>query len=451
MLPSGRNLILLLSLSTLRASAGEQEVEDSALLKEQNEQKLLELHARRAEILQQLTDVEEQLGVQQEDDEDAEAEDERVEEVIKQSEVPVVRMDTEGFRSPVITKEASCKAANVCGRFVRGNPCQCSPKCHHYGNCCPDYEAVCNGYMPRNKELLSPSPAPLYTFYMYRAQSDVAYPPLNANTASLGGVLWYLQNEVVNRCDSGRGRGEKGYRRFKISRILRYKVQTRATAPMHKQGMNFGSRVAFDFGKNTGAFYPWDDMKKNYEVYGYNVGCSKLGDNGATSPYPKCPSNEGRAEGFCPVQYPDAYWYSMPGPCPEQDIKHKSAKCQSDSPGGYCKGTPTGQGNCTWSFEDAGEVNIDDVVGITAKYGNHQNFCRKNCLEYVKYGRYKDKGRCVNFWDSRMDVKKNQERMDKIDAAFKKKYPDMPSEKDLPVPQCSFKKQQFYKTLKQSR
>merc|ERR1719343_833198 len=106
----------------------------------------------------------------------------------------------------------------------------------------------------------------------------------------------------------------------------------------------------------------------------------------------------------------------MPGPCPEQDIKHKSSHCQTASPGGYCKGTPTGQGNCTWTYEEAGEINIDDLVGITKKYGSHKNFCNKGCLEYEKYGRNKDKGRCIDWWDHRMDLKADQQRMDEVDA-----------------------------------
>eukprot|EP00929_Paragymnodinium_shiwhaense_P057150 TRINITY_DN285_c0_g2_i1.p1 TRINITY_DN285_c0_g2~~TRINITY_DN285_c0_g2_i1.p1 ORF type:complete len:494 (+),score=121.41 TRINITY_DN285_c0_g2_i1:90-1484(+) len=413
--------------------------------------RLAALHARKAEALAKLADVEEQLGEREGSDAAAADEGSVDEDDMSEDEVDEkpgsVRMDTEGLRAPHVTKEASCKAANVCGRFVKHNPCQCTSKCHKYGNCCPDFEQVCNGYRPQNPDLLSPSPAPLYTFYMYRAQSDVSYPPLNANMASLSGVLWYLQNEVVNRCDSGRGSGDFGYRRFKISRILRYKVQMRATAPLYKAGMNFGSRVAFDFGKNTGAFEPWNDMKYNYAEYGFNVGCSTLGST-ESSPYPKCPSKEGKSENFCPMKYPDAYWYSMPGQCPEQDIKHKSAYCQSKSPGGYCKGTPTGQGNCTWTYEDAGEINIDELVGIKQKYGTHYNFCKKGCLEYVKYGSHKDQGKCVDFWDHRMDEAKNKERMDKVDALFKQRYPEMASEKDFTIPKCDFHKKAFYHTMK---
>jgi hypothetical protein len=306
-----------------------------------------------------------------------------------------------------------------------------------------DLATTRSGYHPKDPSLMYSSAAPTYTFYVYRAQNDQSYPPLNANAAPLGGVLWYLQNEVVNRCDSGRGNGEFGFRRFKISRILRYKVTTKAPEPLFKKGMNFGTRVAFDSGKNTGSWEPWKDMNRNFDIYGYNVGCNVLGKG----PYPQCPSADGSREGFCPIEYPDPMWFSFPGPCPSQDIHSKSSKCREEQPGGYCKSTPTGQGNCTWTYEDAGEIDIDQLVGIKEKFGSHHDFCKKGCLEYVKYGWGKDKGRCLSWWDNRFDVSKNKLRMDQVDNAFKAKYPHLPTEKDLPLPPCDFKQRAFYQGL----
>eukprot|EP00972_Heterocapsa_arctica_P026218 3860168-Heterocapsa_arctica.AAC.1 len=43
----------------------------------------------------------------------------------------------------------------------------------------------------------APGEAPLFTFYAYRAQSDVVYEPTNVNMANLAGVMWYMQHEVV--------------------------------------------------------------------------------------------------------------------------------------------------------------------------------------------------------------------------------------------------------------
>jgi len=295
-------------------------------------------------------------------------------------------------------------------------------------------------YRPRDTSLLEPSSAPSFTFYVYRAQGNRDYPPLNANAGSLGGVLWYLQNEVVNRCDSERGDGEPGFRHFKIMRILRYKVATKAPQPLFNKGMNFGTRVAFDAGQNTGSWEPRKDRAKSYQVYGYHVGCNILG----AGPYPLCPSAQ---EGYCPIKYPDATWYSLPGPCPTQDLASKSRSCKGDQPGGFCEGAPTGQGNCTWSYEPAGEIDIDELVGIKEKFGSHQVFCSRGCIEYVKYGAMKDRGRCISWWDHRFDVEKNRWRMDQLDDAFKAKYPDAPSDRDMPPPPCDFDKEAFYHGL----
>eukprot|EP00928_Gymnodinium_smaydae_P051939 TRINITY_DN3563_c0_g7_i1.p1 TRINITY_DN3563_c0_g7~~TRINITY_DN3563_c0_g7_i1.p1 ORF type:complete len:430 (-),score=41.19 TRINITY_DN3563_c0_g7_i1:171-1373(-) len=307
----------------------------------------------------------------------------------------------------------------------------------------PDWLHVQSRYQPWDRRLTQPSSAPTYSFYVYRAQNTEEYPPLNANAASLGGVLWYLHNEVVNRCDSGRGNGEFGYRRFKITRIIRYKITMKTTEPLYRKGMNFGTRVAFDSGQNTGSWYPWKDKKRSYDVYGYHVGCNYLGKG----PYPLCPTKSG--ENYCPIAYDDAIWYSFPGPCPTEDIHHKHNQCRATQPGGWCKGRPTGTGDCTWTYEDAGEIDIDEVVGIKGRWPSHYEFCRKGCLEYVKYGGWntRDKGRCIDWWDGKFDRAKNRERMDKVDAAFKSKYPHMPSDRELPPPRCDFDKDAFYRGI----
>ncbi|CAE8699173.1 unnamed protein product, partial [Polarella glacialis] len=62
-------------------------------------------------------------------------------------------------------------------------------------------------------ELTKASSAPLLSFYMYRAVADGAvFPPVNANTGNLAGVLWYLHNEVVIQAP----------RKFNISKIVSY-------------------------------------------------------------------------------------------------------------------------------------------------------------------------------------------------------------------------------------
>lgn len=224
----------------------------------------------------------------------------------------------------------------------------------------------------KDPSLSSPSSAPLLTFYMYRAVKDEAYPPENVNSASLPGVLWYLHHEVVIQAP----------RKFDIVKILRFKVQMKATEPLVRKNMNFGARFAFDEGENTGPFACGrtetstgpnpsfcngqfsEEFVKNFTAnytapyewsqYGYFVGCNNLGEY----PFP-----------MFPVNYTGAVWYSLPGTCPSKkwNQKSKGDLCMMTDPGGFCPGvTPTGAGDCTWNYELAGEITIDELVGIKA-------------------------------------------------------------------------------------
>merc|ERR1712060_828390 len=158
-----------------------------------------------------------------------------------------------------------------------------------------------------------PSDGALLSFYMYRSQSDADYPLENVNAGSLPGIMWYLQNEVVS---GAYGTEDK----FGITRIMRLKVQVKATQPLLDKGMNFGSRVAFDSGKCTGP-----DCDFDWNMYGYNVGCNNLGD----WPFPKYETH-----------YKGATWYSLPGECPSVSYLEKGQCNKGQEPGGKCSGTP---------------------------------------------------------------------------------------------------------------
>jgi hypothetical protein len=275
-----------------------------------------------------------------------------------------------------------------------------------------------DAYRPRDDSLLKPSNADTMTFYMYRAQSDKAYPPLNTNTATLGGVLWYLHNEVVCHCP----------RRFDITRILRYKVTYKPTQPLIDTGRHFGVRYSFDSGKSSG---PWEAQGDTWDKYGYVMGCNDMVHD--TFPFP-----------LWRVHYPNAAWYSMPGPCNSVKWNEVNDACKATEPGGMCEGTPTGAGNCTFSYEDAGEILLDEVIGIkddSNNKGHHDAWCQEGCREYSFHA---DKGRCTSFWDDMKDWAKNQWRIEQIDKAFKTKYPSMSSDVEIPPPVCDFDRHTFY-------
>lgn len=281
------------------------------------------------------------------------------------------------------------------------------------------------------------SSAPLFTFYMYRAVSDKVYPPMNVNAANLPGVLWYLHNEVVERTP----------RKFGITKIIRLKVQTRAPQTLWEKGMNFGVRFAFDKGQATGPFECGRDkygpklcqgpFNSSFDVgmhngsvvgafewdtYGYFVGCNKLGN----FPFPNYK-----------IYYPGAVWWSLPGPCPSKNYTQWTDWCKEREPGGYCDQTPTGQGNCTWTYEDAGEITIDELSGIR----NYTEFVDSGRKEYM---RGPDRGKGWTWWDSKRDELANEWRIMLAQELFAKKYPDSTPESELPEPECDFNQRKFY-------
>ncbi|CAE7449237.1 ENDOU, partial [Symbiodinium necroappetens] len=407
---------------------------------------------------------------------------------------------TTSLRGATTAKWGSCGEFTCAETYVSWRPCQCNSLCKDYGNCCSDYQAVClsppapaiPGPAPQppavtpdlpdtsgpsapiasvpvettppapanvyavnvtalpwtwKDGLNSPSESPLLTFYMYRAVSDEVYPPLNTNLGSLPGVLWYLHHEVVIQAP----------RKFQISRILRYKVQMRATAPLLRLGMHFGVRLAYDKGQATGPFvcgrtnvtnkdgttegykpkFCGDgafkaqylpDLKpyKNeyeYSAYGYNVGCNKLGEY----PFP-----------MHPVYYPNAIWYTLPGACPNNLYYNKDNSCQASQPGGYCPNMePNGNGTCTWNYEDAGEISLDELVGIK-DYASWMHSHRE-------YDPETDEGVKFGWWNGINSTTANQERVRQAAELFDRRYPYMPTVAELTNPPCDFNFGYFYK------
>mmetsp|Transcript_21860 Transcript_21860/g.47652 ORF Transcript_21860/g.47652 Transcript_21860/m.47652 type:complete len:1152 (-) Transcript_21860:1444-4899(-) len=301
------------------------------------------------------------------------------------------------------------------------------------------------GWTPWDSSLSSPSDSKLMTFYAYRAVSDEVYPPINVNTASLGGVLWYLHHEVVIQYP----------RKFKITKIMRLKIQYRATTPLLESGMHFGPRLAYDLGQCTGPFVCGRDTKGGvhpkfcggafdtqyenniralngkpfehsyeYSKFGYHVGCNNLGEY----PFP-----------MYKVYYPDAVWYSFPGPCLSDVYYDRSENCAEKEPGGLCPEgqIPTGAGDCTWSYEVMGEVTIDEVVGLSASALNAEGG--------REYDPFADKGYKFSFWNGINDTKANLKRMKALEDAFLEKYPNQTTDTQLPAPKCDFNFGAFYR------
>ncbi|CAK8997598.1 Uncharacterized protein SCF082_LOCUS5265 [Durusdinium trenchii] len=209
-----------------------------------------------------------------------------------------------------------------------------------------------NSYLPHLRSLALPSSAPLLEFYVYRAMSDSSYPLENVNAANAAGVMWYLHNEVIIFTP----------RKFGITRIVRFKVQYKAPQPLFQKGMDFGVRYAFDSGKCTGP----GDCASDFDKYGYFVGCNLVYQ-------------------FPTTQFADAKyygkpaWYSFPGPCYSKSYKAHTDACVAAEPGGACPGEPDGKGDCTYHYEPAGQVTVDEVVGIK----DYTSFMKTGGREYI--------------------------------------------------------------------
>eukprot|EP00406_Dinophysis_acuminata_P066457 CAMPEP_0179269114 /NCGR_PEP_ID=MMETSP0797-20121207/30793_1 /TAXON_ID=47934 /ORGANISM="Dinophysis acuminata, Strain DAEP01" /LENGTH=425 /DNA_ID=CAMNT_0020977425 /DNA_START=28 /DNA_END=1302 /DNA_ORIENTATION=+ len=233
------------------------------------------------------------------------------------------------------------------------------------------------------------------TFYVYRAQSDAVYPPANVNTADLGGVLWYLHNEIVSSTP----------RKYDVTRILRFKITVKNTWALYKETHSqFGPFVAFDAGRCT---VPACDQLWN--KYGFVVGCQYL-DPVVASYTRQVPC--------VPPSCHAGFWYSLPGPCPSADLMTKSEACVQALPGGSCSHV-TGVRDCTYAVEGAGEVDLNEFSFID----NYTEFIEAGRVEYNPAT---DTGVGFTFWDGKHDQSRCQWRMDRLQRHFVEKYPEYP-------------------------
>ncbi|CAK9050233.1 unnamed protein product [Durusdinium trenchii] len=314
-----------------------------------------------------------------------------------------------------LPEDANCSKpdAQCGGQWYYGPTCcwhghLCYQVNEYYSQCVTKDKAKGGPFMPY-KPTKEPSDAPVFTFYVYRASSEEGSDLLdNINVGNLAGTLWYLQNEVVFVRP----------RKFNISKIVRYKISTKSTTPLYDLGMNFGVRFAYDSAQCDG---PWS-CDLNYDRFGYFVGCNNLG----SFPFPTYD-----------IHYPGAKWYALPGPCSSKTYQDKDAKCIKEQPGGRCDGTPTGQGNCTYSIEVVGSLTIDEIDGIK----DYHEFIHTGGVEFNKT---LDKGEGCTFWNNMNVTAKNIERVEKVRALFEKKYPDQPLDEDMEAPACDFNFTAFY-------
>lgn len=237
----------------------------------------------------------------------------------------------------------------------------------------------------------------LMNFYMFRAQDDEDYPLDSDNLGSLEAVMWYIHNEVVRiSCP----------RHYNISRIVRYNVTMKNTPELFAtRSSQFGQYVAVDGGSCT-----VPDCDKIWDQYGYIVGCQ----NEQQSYYGQKP-----------------YWYSVIAACPEETFANKTDECKKQHPGGLCPEgkVPDGSKTCTWTYEKAGEIRIDELEGIS----DYDAFC---AAHHREYDQNTDKGDGCDFWDGKNDPARNAKRVGAAASLFAKHYPGVAGA--VPSPVCDW-------------
>lgn len=291
-----------------------------------------------------------------------------------------------------------------------------------------------------DNRLRVPSSAQTLNFYMYRSEGPEQkdnYPLVNVNAASIGGVLWYLHHEIIFTCDGAGGilgsrvggSGIIGQRKFGITRIKRIKVQMKATQPLLERGMNFSVLCSYDAGRCSGPFRE-SGPTPEFRQFGYTVGCARVGD----WPHENWPSGK---------KYPNAIWYSLPGPCPSMDYMSRTEVCSQQNPGGRCPAgrMPDGTAHCTYQYEDAGEIDLDELVGITPKWKDRAEFCKECGTE----GSDLQPGGCgLDFWGKNVNDEVSAHKQ--VEAAldmFEKKYPDSPKRHEMPD-QCDWNHEAYW-------
>jgi hypothetical protein len=253
------------------------------------------------------------------------------------------------------------------------------------------------------------------TFYMYYPHDDsddLIFS--NINAYDLPGVLRYLHDSVVGTTPRKDG----------IARILRYKVTMRNDFKVWAAGSNqFAAYAEFDEGRCT---KPVCDTF--YQKNGYSIGCKVMASDSSAAAYlspfvtrldPKCQ----------PDDCNNPVVYSLPGPCPSVPLVGKNAACAALAPGGACakESDLSRPGKCTYFAEPAGQIRLDELVGITS----YKQFAEAGRQEYDSHT---DKGLGVDFWDAKRDSARCMTRMDKVQALFLEKYPS--SEDTLGEPPC---------------
>jgi len=244
------------------------------------------------------------------------------------------------------------------------------------------------------------------TFYMYHTPGKDDKELQNVIAGDIPGMMWYLHNEVIGTAP----------RKHRISTIVRYKVTMRSSAKLYEERhAQFGPYVNFTSGRCTDK-----DCDVIWNTYGFNIGCRTVNSSANAYLSPFVTRLGGKD---CPPHCNDGVWYSVPGNCPSMTFDGKTQDCNLRMPGGLCNdvhllGKPGA--SCTYFVENAGEVSIDELVGIN----NYTEF--SSVHHFKEYDWETDSGAGTDFWNRRHDPAACMVRMNKLQSLFKLHFPNLP-------------------------
>ena len=118
-----------------------------------------------------------------------------------------------------------------------------------------------------------------------------------------------------------------------------------------------------------------------------------------------------------------AYWYSLPGECPQSKWADKTEGCINDQPSGLCEEgvMPNGE-TCTWSYTMLGQINLDDLVGITntlnpatgANFVDAEEYCLAGNVEFERDPSDYSFVSGLAFWENPLSRQANAARVDTL-------------------------------------
>lgn len=280
---------------------------------------------------------------------------------------------------------------------------------------------------------------------MYQVEDGSGVPIENSNPFDLAGVLWYIHTEVLSEIP----------RKGNVSQIARYKVKVRNPEDFTRAKKKaFGPYQSYNAGKCVGGLGLQGCSESDN---GYLVGCRRLdrsvanyvGTPGALANYQRKLQEAEVSEDVLP----GGVQFSLPGPCPNKVNDEKGAACKSEFPGGLCE-VADGSKTCTFSYEEAGNITLDEVSGFldsSKGVNSYTDFwkgsfpqCLLNivqgtqtskCLRNVEYDPLHDKGVGCNFWDNKHDFRSCYTRIETLRDMFASKF-GASEDTDQSTPRC---------------